>query len=102
VKSIAAATAGLVLRGAKESADAFPPLKSALGALCFIMDNCEVPANPYTTGSGTLIFSLQKTMACRKKVESLIPRVEGLGQSLNGPVPDGEVKEEERREVLKR
>ena len=32
----------LTLRGVKEAADAFPPLKSAAAALCFILDNCEV------------------------------------------------------------
>jgi len=35
-------------------------------------------------------------------IELLIPRVEGLAQSLGAPVPQGEVKEEKRREVLKR
>jgi len=41
-KSTASATAGLLLRGVKESADAFPPLKSVAGGLCFILENCEV------------------------------------------------------------
>ena len=40
--STASATARLLLRGVKESADAFPPLKSVVGGLCFILDNCEV------------------------------------------------------------
>ena len=30
------------LRGVRESANAFPPLKSVAGHLCFILDNCEV------------------------------------------------------------
>ena len=41
-KSTASATAKLLLHAAKESADAFPPLKSAVGGLCFILDNYEV------------------------------------------------------------
>jgi len=41
-KSVASATAKLFLRGAKESADAFPPLKSVVGGLCYIVDNFEV------------------------------------------------------------
>jgi len=41
-KSTTSATAKLLLRAAKESADAFPPLKSAVGGLCFILDNYEV------------------------------------------------------------
>ena len=40
--SVASSGARLILNGIKESADAFPPLKSAAGALCFILDNCEV------------------------------------------------------------
>jgi hypothetical protein len=42
LKPLATSAAKLVLRGVKEAADAFPPLKSAAGALCFIVDNCEV------------------------------------------------------------
>ena len=41
-KSVASATAKLFLRGTKETADAFPPLKSVVGGLCFILDNFEV------------------------------------------------------------
>ena len=41
-------------------------------------------------------------MTCRKTIESLMPRVEGLAQSLSVPVPEGEAKEEERRRSLKR
>ena len=40
--STVSATAKLLLRAAKESADAFPPLKSVVGGLCFILDNYEV------------------------------------------------------------
>ena len=45
-KSAASATAKLFLRAAKESADAFPPLKSVVGGLCFILDNYEVWRSP--------------------------------------------------------
>ena len=41
-KSTAYETAKLLLRGVRDSADAFPPLKSAAGGLCFLLDNCEV------------------------------------------------------------
>lgn len=54
LKTLASSGARLILNGVKESADAFGPLKSVTGGLCFIMDNCEVrhlPAsiahNPY-------------------------------------------------------
>jgi len=33
-------------------------------------------------------------------MESLIPRVEGLAESLSVPALEGEVKEQERRKVL--
>jgi len=82
--SLASSTAKLLLRGVNESADVFPPLKSVASGLCFILDTCE------------------KTMACRHKIESLIPRVEGLAKSLGGPVPEGEIHEEERRKILER
>jgi len=41
-------------------------------------------------------------MACRETIESLVPRVEGLAESLSEPVPEDEVREQERREALKR
>jgi len=41
-ESIVSATAKLFLCGAKESTDVFPPLKSVVGGLCFILDNFEV------------------------------------------------------------
>ena len=41
-KSTTFATAKLLLRGVRDSADAFGPLKSVVGGLCFILENCEV------------------------------------------------------------
>ena len=41
-KSTAFATAKLLLRGVRDSADAFGPLKSVAGGLCFILESCEV------------------------------------------------------------
>ena len=51
LKSTAFATAKLLLRGVRDSADAFGPLKSVAGGLCFILENCEVwpiPVYPIT------------------------------------------------------
>ena len=42
----------------------------------------------------------QQTTANRKTIKALIPRVEGLAYSLSSPVPEGEVKEVERRQAL--
>jgi hypothetical protein len=41
-KSTASATAKLLLCGVRDSADAFGPLKSVAGGLCFVLENCEV------------------------------------------------------------
>ena len=45
-KSTAFATAKLLLRGVRDTADAFGPLKSVAGGLCFILENCEVWSSP--------------------------------------------------------
>ena len=37
-----AGSAKLLLRGVRDSADAFGPLKAVAGGLCFILENCEV------------------------------------------------------------
>jgi len=42
LRSTAAASAKLLLRGVRDSADAFGPLKAVAGGLCFILENCEV------------------------------------------------------------
>ena len=47
-RSTASATAKLLLRGVNDSADAFGPLKSVAGGLCFILDNCEVRPSSHT------------------------------------------------------
>jgi hypothetical protein len=39
-------------------------------------------------------------MANRKTLKSLVPRVEGLAESLKEPPPEGEVREIERRQDL--
>jgi hypothetical protein len=41
-KYTASASTKLLLRGVRDSADAFPPLKSVAGGLFFILENCEV------------------------------------------------------------
>ena len=45
-KSTASSSAKLVLRAVIDSADAFGPLKSVAGGLCFILENCEVRCLP--------------------------------------------------------
>ena len=41
-QSTASATAKLLLRGVRDSADAFGPLKAVAGGLCFVLENYEV------------------------------------------------------------
>ena len=45
-KSTVSDSAKLVLRGVRDSADVFGPLKSIAGGLCFILENCEVSPTP--------------------------------------------------------
>ena len=46
-RSTAVAAAKLLLRGVRDSADAFGPLKSVAGGLCFVLDNYEVRPAPW-------------------------------------------------------
>ena len=48
-KSTAFATAKFLLRGVRDASDAFGPLKSVAGGLCFILENCEVWLSPAYT-----------------------------------------------------
>jgi len=45
-KSTTSAAAKLLLRGVRDSADAFGPLKSVAGGLCFILETREVWSSP--------------------------------------------------------
>ena len=47
--STASTAAKLLLRGVRDSADAFGPLKAVAGGLCFILENCEVWFPPLYT-----------------------------------------------------
>jgi len=46
-RSTVPASATLLLRGVRDSADAFGPLKSVAGGLCFILENYEVWSLPH-------------------------------------------------------
>ena len=46
-KPTASSSAKLLLRWVRDSADAFGPLKSVAGSLCFILENCEVRLPPH-------------------------------------------------------
>ena len=50
--SLTSSGARFILNGVKESADAFGPLKSVVGGLCFFLDNCEVCDSPGSVAPG--------------------------------------------------
>jgi len=101
-KSTASATAKLVLRGVRDSADAFGPLKSVAGGLCFVLENCEVRSSSPTRYPQCLRVP-QRTKANEQAIVSLAPRVKALSVLLCKPVPEGDAKEEEsRRKELER
>ena len=97
-KSTASSSARLLLRGVRDSADAFGPLKSVAGGLCFILENCEVglPSICYPQRSPVP----QRTKANKQKIESLAPRVKALADRICESVAESDVKERERRKRL--
>ena len=92
------ASAKLLLQGVRDSADAFGPLKSVAGGLCFVLENYEVyfPCNVYLQCSQTL----RPTKANKQAIESLAPRVKALAESLCKPGSEDEAREQERRQKL--
>ena len=99
-KTTASASAKLLLRGVSSSSDAFGPLKSVAGGLCFILENCEVGSLPvcYLRNS----WVPQRTKANKQAIESLAPKVKMLNERLCKPVPKSDLKERERRKRLER
>ena len=98
-KSTASATAKLLLRGVRDSADAFGPLKAVTGGLCYILENCEVCSASHVYSRQRLrVF--QRTKANKQAIESLAPRVKALSVSFCASVSEGDFKEQERREKL--
>jgi len=100
LKSLASSTAKLFLRGVRESADAFPPLKSVAGGLCYILENCEVRPSSGIHYPQRLQVP-QRTKANTQTIESLAPRVKALSASLCASVSEDDFKEQERRKELR-
>ena len=96
--STASATAKLILRGVNESADAFPPLKSVAGGLCFILKNCEVCPFP-PIHYPRHIYASQSMTVNKQTIESLAHRINTLSASLCTPVSEGDTKEESRKDL---
>ena len=100
-KSTATATTKLLLRGVRDSADVFGPLKSVAAGLCFILENCEVRPTSSTYDLQCLQVP-QRTKANKQAIESLAPRVEAIAARLRERVPEGDLRERERRSKLER
>ena len=99
-KSTVSSSAKFLLRGVRDSADAFGPLKSVAGGLCFFLENYEVRPPPLPPP--TMLTGAQQTKANKQAIESLVPRVGELAALLCEPVPEGDFKERERRNMLER
>jgi hypothetical protein len=98
-KSTASATAKLLLRGVRESADALGPLKSIARGLCYILENCEVRPSAFTCYPRSL-QAFQPTKANEQAIELLAPWVKALSDSLCTPVSEDDFKEQGRRKKL--
>jgi hypothetical protein len=99
--STASATAKLLLRGVRDSSDAFGPLKSVASGLCFILENCEV-WSPSRIRYQPRLRLPQRTRANKQAIESLAPRIKALSASLCAPASKGDANEEPRRKELGR
>jgi hypothetical protein len=92
------ATAKL-LRGVRDSVNAFGPLKAIAGKLCLILENCEVwPPSTHSIHNAYRLF--KQTEVDEQAIESLAPRVKALSESLCAPIPLGDVNEKERERKL--
>ena len=98
--STVSATANL-LRRVRDSANAFTPLKSVAGHLCFILENSQVWPPSCTAFSPQCLLLFQQTEVDTQAMELLAPRIKLLSESLCAPIRQGDVNEQERGEKLK-
>jgi len=91
----------LILRGVKESPNAYPPLKSVAEVLCFVLDNCEVrlSSDAFDPQCSRLF---QQTEVNGRAIELLAPRVRVLSRLLSEPISPNDVNEKPRAEELER
>ena len=88
-RSTASTAAGL-LEGVRDG-----PLKSVAGGLHFILENCKVGI-PSCTSNPKCLQSFQQTEVDQQAIESLVPRVKALSESLCAPISRDDVNEKER------
>jgi hypothetical protein len=102
MKSTVFATTYFLLRTVRDSADAFPPLKSVAGGLCSILENFEVWFVPYVLLLLRCLEAFQRAQENKQAIELLALRIESLDKLLKKPVPKDDADEESRREKLQR
>ena len=90
-----------LLRGVRDSVNAFIPLKSIAGHLCFILEKSQV-CPPSCTFCPQCLWSFQQTEAYGQAMELLAPQVKMLSESLHAPIHPGDVNEKQRGENLER
>jgi hypothetical protein len=85
----------ILLDIAKESADWFPPLKSALGGVSAIVKHYEVPSHPMALVHN--LFLLQQFDSVKDNIQELIPQLERFKRDINTTKIDGDPEETNRR-----
>lgn len=101
-KNTTSSAVKLLIRTAERASDALPPLKSAVGGLCAILESCEVLSLRLRSPSPQCLLFSQQTVVNKRTIESLGYRVDALADSICVPPSKGDTKEEMRREELQR
>ena len=97
-KSPMSVTANL-LRGVRDSANGFVPLKPIAGYLYFVLENCQV-WSPFCTSGPSCLWSSQQMEVDGQAIDLLAPRVKALSESLSAPIQPGDINEKERGKKL--
>lgn len=100
LKPTVSSTAKL-LRGVRDFADAFGPLRSVAGTLCFTLENFTVRPPPCTFNLSYLP-SFQQADVDIQAIELLAPRIKAISESLCAPIALGDFNEKERGGKLER
>ena len=91
----------IAVETAKESSEAFPPLKAVLGALSVLIQSCDVsshkPFHPLTAN-----HTLQQTTANMEQIKDTEERIQSLSEILTSPVDDQDTNEKARRAALRK
>ena len=100
-KSAASVAAKSILYRLTESPNAYPPLKSVAVHLWYILDNCEV-WDPSHTFTPQHLQWFQQMEVNWQAIESLVPRIRILSESLREPITAGDLNEKRREKERER